>query len=56
MAFPSSVISYGGRLGYQTERQDDSYIDELGTPQMVGSWNVNIGATWTMDYYQMFKK
>ncbi|MBP5622670.1 MAG: gfo/Idh/MocA family oxidoreductase, partial [Thermoguttaceae bacterium] len=25
--FPASVISYGGRLGYQAERQDDSYVD-----------------------------
>ncbi len=29
---PSSVISYGGRLGYQAERQDDSYIDAGDTP------------------------
>ncbi|MBR2005421.1 MAG: Gfo/Idh/MocA family oxidoreductase [Thermoguttaceae bacterium] len=25
--FPTSVISYGGRLGYQAERQDDNYVD-----------------------------
>ena len=25
--FPASVISYGGRLGYQAERNDDAYID-----------------------------
>ena len=25
--FPSSVISYGGRLGYQAERKDDNYVD-----------------------------
>jgi len=24
---PSSVIAYGGRLGYQAERDDDSYVD-----------------------------
>ena len=24
---PNSVISYGGRLGYQAERKDDSYVD-----------------------------
>jgi predicted dehydrogenase len=24
---PQSVISYGGRLGYQAERQDDNYVD-----------------------------
>ncbi|MBR5627607.1 MAG: Gfo/Idh/MocA family oxidoreductase [Thermoguttaceae bacterium] len=25
--FPSSVLSYGGRLGYQVERNDENYID-----------------------------
>lgn len=25
--FPTSVISYGGRLGYQAERNDDNYVD-----------------------------
>lgn len=25
--FPTSVISYGGRLGYQAERKDDNYVD-----------------------------
>lgn len=29
---PRSVISYGGRLGYQAERKDDSYIDAGDTP------------------------
>jgi len=29
---PSSVISYGGRFGYQAERQDDSYLDAGDTP------------------------
>lgn len=29
---PNAVISYGGRLGYQAERQDDSYIDAGDTP------------------------
>ena len=29
---PLSVISYGGRLGYQAERQDDSYVDAGDTP------------------------
>lgn len=24
---PDSIISYGGRLGYQAERKDDSYVD-----------------------------
>ena len=34
----------------------DSYTDAAGLPQSVESWNFNIGATWTMDYYKMFKK
>ncbi|MCL2304552.1 MAG: Gfo/Idh/MocA family oxidoreductase [Planctomycetaceae bacterium] len=25
--FPNSVITYGGRLGYQAEKQDDNYVD-----------------------------
>ena len=25
--FPSSVVSYGGRLGYQAERKDPNYVD-----------------------------
>ncbi|MCF0233881.1 MAG: Gfo/Idh/MocA family oxidoreductase, partial [Thermoguttaceae bacterium] len=25
--FPTSVVSYGGRLGYQAERKDDNYVD-----------------------------
>lgn len=25
--FPTSVLSYGGRLGYQAERKDDNYVD-----------------------------
>ncbi len=29
---PSSVISYGGRLGYQAERNDEAYIDAGDTP------------------------
>ncbi len=29
---PVSVISYGGRLGYQAERKDDSYVDAGDTP------------------------
>ena len=37
-------------------RMTDSYTDAAGLPQSVESWNFNIGATWTMDYYKMFKK
>jgi len=29
---PSSVITYGGRLGYQAERKDDNYVDAGDTP------------------------
>jgi hypothetical protein len=29
---PISVISYGGRLGYQAERNDDNYVDAGDTP------------------------
>lgn len=29
---PVSVISYGGRLGYQAERKDDKYVDAGDTP------------------------
>ena len=29
---PRSVISYGGRLGYQAERNDDTYVDAGDTP------------------------
>ncbi|MDO4586751.1 MAG: Gfo/Idh/MocA family oxidoreductase [Planctomycetia bacterium] len=25
--FPTNIISYGGRLGYQAERKDDNYVD-----------------------------
>ena len=37
-------------------RMTDSYTDAAGLPQSVESWNFNIGATWTMDYYKMFNK
>ena len=44
--FPSSVISYGGRLGYQTERQDDSYIDAGDTANTeVSIYNYRDGKT-----------
>jgi len=29
---PISVITYGGRLGYQAERKDDNYVDAGDTP------------------------
>ena len=29
---PVSVITYGGRLGYQAERQDPNYVDAGDTP------------------------
>ncbi len=29
---PNSVISYGGRLGYQAERKDENYVDAGDTP------------------------
>ncbi len=29
---PNSVVSYGGRLGYQAERKDENYVDAGDTP------------------------
>lgn len=29
---PNAIIAYGGRLGYQAEKKDDSYIDAGDTP------------------------
>ena len=37
-------------------RMTDSYVDNLGMKQFDEKWNFNIGATWTMDYYKLFKK
>ena len=35
----------------------DSYEDDVTGQQVVdATWNFNIGATWTMDYFKMFKK
>ena len=35
----------------------DSYTDATtGKDVTDASWNFNIGATWTMDYYKLFKK
>ena len=44
--FPSSVISYGGRLGYQAERQDNSYVDAGDTANTeVSIFNYRSGKT-----------
>ena len=32
---PNSVISYGGRLGYQAERKDPNYVDAGDTPNTI---------------------
>ena len=38
-------------------RMTDSYTDVVTNQNITNaSWNFNIGATWTMDYYKMFKK
>ena len=37
-------------------RMTDSYTDAAGVDKTVASWNFNIGATWTMDFYKLFKK
>ncbi len=37
-------------------RMTDSYTDDSGVAQLDEKWNFNIGATWTMDYYKLFKK
>lgn len=37
-------------------RMTDSYTDAAGVDHLDEKWNFNIGATWTMDYYQLFKK
>ena len=52
--FPSEQKNV--RLHIYGCRMTDSYTDNLGVDQRVESWNFNLGATWTMDYYQMFKK
>ncbi len=44
--FPSSVISYGGRLGYQAERKDDNYVDAGDTANTeVSIYNYDGGKT-----------
>ena len=44
--FPCSVISYGGRLGYQAERRDDSYVDAGDTANTeVSIYNYRDGRT-----------
>ena len=38
-------------------RMTDSYTDATtNQPVTMATWNFNIGATWTMDYYKLFKK
>ena len=38
-------------------RMTDSYTDATTDKDVtVASWNFNLGATWTMDYFQLFKK
>lgn len=44
--FPSSVISYGGRLGYQAEKNDDNYVDAGNTANTeVSIYNYRDGKT-----------
>ena len=44
--FPSSVISYGGRLGYQAEKNDDNYVDAGDTANTeVSIYNYRNGKT-----------
>ena len=45
------------RLHIYACRMTDSFTDATtNQPVTVATWNFNVGATWTMDYYQMFKK
>ena len=34
---PNTIVSYGGRLGYQAERKDDKYVDAGDTPNTIVS-------------------
>ncbi len=44
--FPSSVITYGGRLGYQAERHDENYVDAGDTANTeVSIYNYRDGKT-----------
>lgn len=44
--FPSSVVSYGGRLGYQAERNDPTYVDAGDTANTeVSIYNYSDGKT-----------
>jgi hypothetical protein len=53
--FPSEAKNV--RLHIYGCRMTDSYTDALtGNDKTDASWNFNIGATWTMDYYKLFKK
>lgn len=53
--FPSEQKNV--RLHIYACRMTDSFTDATtNQPVTVATWNFNVGATWTMDYYQMFKK
>lgn len=52
--FPSKEKNV--RLHIYGCRMTDSYNDDMNVHHFNATWNFNIGATWTMDYYQMFKK
>ena len=52
--FPSAEKNV--RLHIYGCRMTDAYNDAAGVPQLDESWNFNIGATWTIDYYTLFKK
>ena len=53
--FPSKEKNV--RLHIYGCRMTDSYLDETtGNNRTDESWNFNIGATWTMDYFKLFKK
>lgn len=53
--FPSEQKNV--RLHIYGCRMTDSFTDATtNQPVTVATWNFNVGATWTMDYYQMFKK
>lgn len=53
--FPSEAKNV--RLHIYGCRMTDSYTDATtGKDVTDASWNFNIGATWTMDFYKLFKK
>ena len=44
------------RLQTYVCRMEEHYKDALGQNVVEDTWNFNIGATWSVDYYQLFKK